>query len=292
MGRSMGLELSAKALVSAGVALSVLAFSVQNARAGGYIIEEMTDYSKCCQEEPNLPAATETLPKILQSKGWAGNRYVNGNVWPQDITESCSADYGANGIDSAYGDANDLLVLSGHGNTGVIGYGAVHAGICAVDLRTGSSDTNVARLGQMSGGRTSIAIWLTCCTLRKDKLPSRANYQWVKQQIGYSGESAMTNDMMYSFVRNSGMQARVGYISNVEAWMVSQEDAPGWFTGDNSPIVVSYGKTSAEANANHANMTMDGWNAAPRTGGPACGGGPPRFYYTYTLRDHGVEGCN
>lgn len=71
------------------------------------------------------------------------------------------------------------------------------------------------------------------------------------------------------------------------------EDKPGLFTGDNSPIVVSYGATSAEANDTHNNLKFKRMILQRRPGGPTCGGGPPGFFFVSTLRDHGTsDTCN
>lgn len=279
---------------SALAVVGLAAFAARSAHAGKFFIDEETDYSRTCVDDmDNLSATTKGLADNLTGRNWTGGRYLNADAWPQDFTESCSTTYGSGGLDHNWADAADLAVFSGHGNTGMVGFGAVDNGMCMLDLgsTSGRDDTGVARLGSMAGARASIAIWLTCCTLKKDRLVGFANRQWVKQHVGFHGMSAFTADMVSAYARNSGAPARVGDISNREAWMVAMEDEPGWFTGDNSPIVVSYGSTSAEANSNHSSLDLDPGHTR-RAGGPTCGNGPPKFFYVYTVIDNGSEGCN
>jgi hypothetical protein len=275
--------------------LGVLSVTTHSALAQTFYVGDMSDYGQSCSvPEDQISRVTSGMVSILKSRGWSGDRFVESDVWPQDITESCSSAYGRGGLDSTYGDTRNLVVVAGHGNTGMVGYGTVHNSMCTVDLGKSSNTKyqGVPRLGQMDGGTASIAMWLTCCTLRKESLAAHANFQWVKQQIGFHGESSFDTDMVSAFTRNAGAPARVGYISNKEAWGTAMEDKPGWFTGDNSTIVVSYGANSTEAHANHDGLTLNAGSYPRRKGGPACGDGPPGFTYTYTLKDHGADGCD
>ena len=282
------------ALPTAMMVVAAASFVARSARAQTYYIDETTDWTGNGCEAEDLPAVTAGIKANLDSRGWKGSRYLNVNAWPQDIVESCDASYGANGDDASFGDGADLLVEAGHGNTGFVAFGYQRNGMCTVDLgRTSnvSSYTGAARLGQMDGARASIAMWLDCCTLKPASLTAHANYQWVKQQVGFGGIASFDADMVGAFVRNSGAPARTGEISNVDAWLIAMEDKPGWFTGDNAPIVVSYGTTAAEAAGYDASLSLGSFQS-PRTGGATCGSGPRRFYYTYTWKDHGSAGCN
>lgn len=275
--------------------MGVVSVTSHSALAQTFYVGDMSWYGdSCIIPEDQIGQTTSGMVSNLQSRGWKGDRFVESDVWPQDITESCSSSYGKYGLDSTYGDTRNLVVIAGHGNTGYVGYGTVHDSMCSLDLGK-SYNTKYQgspRLGQMDGSAAVIAMWLTCCTLRKESLAAHANFQWVKQQIGFHGESSFDTDMVTAFTRNAGAQSGLGYISNRESWGVAMEDKPGWFTGDNSTIVVSYGATSQEAHANHDGLTLNGGSYPRRSGGPSCGNGPPKFSYTYTVIDHGADGCN
>lgn len=271
------------------VGLTVLGMLIPTARAQSFYIDEMTDWTgNGCQAE-DLDECTSKITQRLQDAGWTGHRYVNSNAFPQDIVESCDASsYGPKGKDWQYGDGADLLIIDGHGNTGFLAFAYKRYDTCTVDLGSSGDVTKVgvARLGSMSGASASVAMWLTCCTLKKESLTAHANHQWLRQQLGFHGEALLGDTMPRDFWDENYSK------SNKQAWLDSMEDAWGWFTGDNSPIVVSYGSSSDQATDNHNSMSLYHNVQFPRAGGPACGGRQPRFYYVLTVRDHGSEGCN
>jgi hypothetical protein len=282
--------MSGKILVlSCCVAVSVSSLLAHTAQADSFYIDSMTDWTGNGCEAEDLGEATSLLAQDLRDAGWSGSRYVNQSAWPQDIMESCNAaTYGASGMDASYGDAANLVVIDGHGNTGVLGFGYKRDGKCTVALGSSPnpSTQGVARLGELGGARASVAMWLTCCTLKRESLAANANNQWLRQQLGFHGEAMIDADMPDDFYEDNYSE------SNKDAWLDSMEDAPGWFTGDNSPMVVSYGQTSAEAAGTHNNLSLRGQLQYPRPNGAACKAGPPRFYYTLTYLDHGSEGCD
>jgi len=235
------------------------------------------------------------LPGILQNKGWQGNRYVNANVWPQDITESCSSDYGVHGIDSAYGDAFDLLVVSGHGNTGMIGYGNVHNSMCTVEF---AQYPGTPRHKASRGSAKCRAAEPACHVahllhLRKDKLASRANYQWVKQQIGFHGESAFDNDMI-GFLRVALGPARSRRLHLERRVLAHHDGGRAWLVHGRQlthrRLVRQHLGGSEQQPRQHDNGRLG--HEIATSGAPACSSGLPRFYYTYTVIDHGTTGCN
>ena len=139
------------------------------------------------------------------------------------------------------------------------------------------------RLGSMNGADSGYGMWLTSCTLNTDSLVAEANHQWLQQQFGYHNSPEIKDDQPAWFARyvHSGW-------TNRSAWLDQMEDRPGWFTGDNSPIVVTYGQNEADCN-NLAQTLSLGNSVAPRGGGPSCGQGQPYFWYCGTLLNNG--GC-
>jgi len=260
------------------------------ARADRYYIGESTDFTGNGCQNDDLNEITASLRNSLDADSWwSGSRYVNLQAWPHDLVESCSSStYGA-GLDSTYGDTRQLTVYAGHGNAGALQWGFKRNGMCDVDFASSGNTavTGVVRLGQMSGAGTVAAMWLTSCTLKRDRLASKANFQWVRQQFGYHNSPSIGDNTPSEFY------VGVWPASNKDSWLDHMEDKPGLWTGDNSPIVVSYGATSAEASSTHNGACLKRQILAPRPGGPSCGNGPPLFFYTSTLRDNGTSsGCN
>jgi len=275
-------------LSSCCVAASVSALLVHTAQAQSFYIDSMTDWTGNGCEAEDLDESTSLLALDLKDEGWTGSRFVNQSAWPQDIMESCNGAAYGGGMDASFGDAANLVVIDGHGNTGFLAFGYKRDGKCTVDLgsSTNLSTKGVARLGEMGGARASVAMWLTCCTLKRESLAAHANNQWLRQQLGFHGEAMIDKDMPDEFFEDNYAE------SNKDAWLDSMEDAPGWFTGDNSAMVVSYGHTSAEATDTHNNLALRRNVQFPRPDGAACKAGPPRFYYTLTYLDHGSDGCD
>jgi len=247
-----------------------------------FYIDEATVFEDAhgCTYANNLNSATATLKGTLEYNGWTGVRYANVNAWPQDFMESCSTGYGAGGLDSTYGDTKLLTVYAGHGNKGMLAWGYAHDGVCQVRFQ------NNLRLGSMNGSSAGYAMYVTSCTLHLSSLVDQANWQWVRQQFGYHNSPSVGDDSASEFFDGTFGD------SNKDSWLDHMEDRPYWFTGDNSPVVVSYGSTSSDCMNTHNNARLGG-NVlrSPRGGGPSCSSGQPAFFYATTIRDHGDEGC-
>jgi hypothetical protein len=270
--------------------MGAVALAPKAARADRYYIGETTDFSGNGCENEDLNEITASLRNALDNDSWwSGSRYVNVQAWPHDLVEACSSGIFGAGLDSTYGDTRELTVYAGHGNSGALQWGYKRNGMCAVDFASSGNvgAVGVMRLGQMSGATTVAAMWLTSCTLKRDRLASKANFQWVRQQFGYHNSPSIGDDTPSEFYIG------VWPTSNKDSWLDHMEDKPGLWTGDNSPIVVSYGETAAEATSTHNGACLKRQILFHRTGGPSCGKGPPLFFFTSTLRDHGTSsGCN
>ncbi|HEX9942130.1 MAG TPA: hypothetical protein VGG03_08945 [Thermoanaerobaculia bacterium] len=248
--------------------------------ASTFYIDESLDFSGNGCQNADLNDVTSQLCDALRSAGWAGTRWVDANAWPQDFIESCSPLYGAGGLDSIYADAALLSVYAGHGNKGLLQWGYPRDGVCTIDF------SKNMRLGAMSGAASGFGIYITSCTLHTSSLVDGGNWQWLRQQFGYHNSPSVHGDGAKNFFNGTGSK------SNKNSWLGAMEDRPGWFTGDNSPIVVSYGATASEALAVHNDAALKRQiYTSPRPGGPGCGGGQPLFYYVYTFYDHGDGGC-
>jgi len=215
----------------------------------------------------------------LNAAGWTGTFFGNNAAYPQDFMEACQV---AGGDDHNWADANRLAVYAGHGYTlgGSLVFGYPNQGICSVDLGAH------ARLGSMSGSQAAIGIWITSCTLTGNSLVGKANFQWLWQQLGFHDSPSVGSDSPRAFFQ--GTQSS----SNRSSWFANMEDRPGWFTGDNSPMVVSYGSTAFQADDVRVNAKLKGLvYAFQRPGPPACGSGQPLFYWNYEFINHGQGPC-
>jgi hypothetical protein len=249
-----------------------------------YYIDESTDFTGNGCPNKDLNDVTSSLRSSLN--GWTGSRFVNSAAWPQDFIESCSSSFGTGGLDQFFADSATLSVYAGHGNRGLLQFGFRRNNTCFVDFSANM------RLGSMAGAHSVFAMWVTSCTLNTDSLVAEANFQWERQQFGYHNSPSVKDDQPRSFYN------RTLASNNKNAWLNEMEDKPGWFTGDNSPIVVTYGSTQPECASFHNNSL--GLRALIRTGqindpgirrggGPTCQQGQPFFWFCWTLRDNG--GC-
>jgi len=260
-----------------------------------YYIDEVTAYrGKGCSNLSNLNTVTASLRTRL-NRARSGRRFTNDLAWPQDFWEACSSTFGSGGLDDLFADAALLSVFAGHGDTGLISFGTPFRGECDVVLATN------ARLGSMSGAQSGYSMYLAPCTLKVPSLPNTANFQWLRQQFGYHNSPSIGNNQPREFYdMTSG-------VVNSLAWRIAMEDRPGWFTGDNSPVAVSYGATALEAEVvknnarlaagflrsrrGDADQSLGPGQEVPAAPPPACLQPQPLFFYIARYIDHGSGPC-
>lgn len=266
------------------LALALLCPALALAQVRTFLVGETMDYTiagapaGCMNTDLNI--VTESLANELVATGWTGNRFTNGNTFPQDYMETCSSIYGTSGNDLNWADSRTLAVYAGHGNTGLLQWGTPILGRCTIDF------SNNMRLGQMAGAQAAYAIWLTSCTLRLSTLPSEANFQFLHQQMGYNNSP-----------RIAGWSAGNFYLAtlnwnNRDAWLEHMDDPPFFWQNYNSPVSVSYAPTWNECiNIANTASLRGGVLLTPASGGPVCGGNRPAGFYCYWLRDNPSSEC-
>ena len=232
-----------------------------------FYIDESTDFSGNGCENADLNEVTASLTNSLIADGWAGERWMNANAWPQDFYEQSFA--GLSGLDGVYGDARTLAVYAGHGNRALLQYGFPRLGQCMVGLDT------QARLGTLWGDSAGFAMYLTSCTINLDSLGRHFNNQ-LRQSFGYHNSPSVGDDQPNDFY-----QATSG-LRNSRAWVEEMEDMPGWFTGDNSPITLTTGLYDSHCWLVHDNARLRG--AVLLTPSPE-----PLGWFCYEMFDNG--GC-
>jgi hypothetical protein len=146
--------------------------------------------------------------------------------------------------------------------------------------------SSTMRLGSMAGEVAAVAMWLSCDALQVASLPNEANFQWLRQQLGWTNTIGIGNDDAYDFYIATGGHGVFNQQCLCIEWVNAQTNADAWLTnmdGDGrDPIAVSYGTNSSNCWSIHdsAKLADDVYNTA-RPGYPTCGQGQPAFYYCY-----------
>lgn len=249
-----------------------------------YYIEEVDNYFNSPCGSTSVNEVTASLGALLSAGGWSGSRWTNDACVAQDWREACSPVYGLGGVDFLWADSGLLTVFAGHGQRGGGNFlfRKSFNGVCSNILGVNS------RLGAMSGAQAAYSVYLTSCTLKTSSLVEHANQQWVRQNLGFDNSPSIPdNNALLWFIRT-------GSTSNVVAWLQTMEED---YSGDldNSPIVVSYGTTAAEADAVRNQSKIHAHTPSsymtPRSSGPACGLAQPAFYYNWIRINHGSGPC-
>lgn len=254
-------------MAAAGVA-AILIIQMASAFAAGprYWIDESTDFTGNGCENADLNNVTSSLKGRLDSDGWSGTRWSNANAWPEDFIEQ---NFG--GIDHVAGDDETLSVYAGHGNRALIQFGFMRGGRCTVSF---PSDT---RLGTQGGDDAVYAMWVTSCTVHLDSL-SRHFDQAIRQTFGYHNSPSVKDNQPRDFYKETDD------LRNERAWIDEMEDRPGWFTGDNSPIALTFGLSSS-----HCAWVRE--TARLRAQVLLYDAPAPDAWYCYLMFNHGDSGC-
>lgn len=258
-------------LLTAILAVLLALATVDPCRADGkeFYIDETTDFSGNGCENEDVNEVTSSLQTSLVNNGWTGQRFTNANAWPQDFIERTFV--GMSGLDSTFGDTRTLAVYAGHGNRALIQFGFMRKNRCVVTL-----DTD-ARLGTLAGDHAAYAMYVTSCTVNTDSLARHFNNQ-VRQVFGYHNSPTVKDDQPRDFFEATDN------LDNVHAWLTEMEDKVGWWTGDNSPIAMTFGVTPF-----HCGAIRD---FARLRGGTFLSDAPePHANFCAILIDHGMSGC-
>jgi len=231
-----------------------------------YWIDESTDFSGNGCENADLNNVTSSLKSRLDGDGWSGTRWSNVNAWPEDYIEQSMG-----GIDEQAGDSQTLCVYAGHGNRGLIQFGFMRNGRCTVSFAPSM------RLGSGGGDEAAYAMWLTSCTVNLDAL-SRHFDQQIRQTFGYHNSPSIKDDQPRDFYEETDD------LRNERAWIDEMEDRPGWFTGDNSPICMTFG-----LNPTHCDWVAQ--NARLRDRSLLEDALSPHTWYCYLMFNNGASGC-
>lgn len=254
-------------IVSQIIFCALLVFNLPSQAAGpNYWIDESTDFTGNGCENSDLNDVTSSLRNRLNNQGWSGTRWTNSNAWPEDFIEQ---NFG--GIDHVAGDSKTLSVYAGHGWRGLIQFGTQRNGRCTVTF------PNDTRLGTQGGDDAAYAMWVTSCTVNLDSLSMHYD-QAIRQTFGYHNSPSVKDNQPRSFFN------RTGSLRNSSAWVREMEDRPGWFTGDNSPIALTFGLDSSHCGWVRSTARLR--DQVLLSNAPA-----PDTWACWTIYDNGDSGC-
>jgi hypothetical protein len=251
---------------SAFFALSLAVSFAAHAAGARYWIDESTDFTGNGCENADLNDVTSSLKSRLDSDGWSGTRWTNANAWPEDFIEQ-----NLGGIDQVAGDDETLSVYAGHGNRALIQFGFRRNGRCTVSFPAST------RLGTQGGDGAAYAMWVTSCTVNLDSLSSHFASQ-VRQVFGYHNSPSVKDNQPRDFYEETDS------LRNERAWIEEMEDRPGWFTGDNSPIALTFGVSPS-----HCSWVQS--NAKLRNRSLLSDALEPHTRYCYLMFNNGASGC-
>jgi hypothetical protein len=253
------------------------------AAAWDYFVEESVDYTGNGCASTDLNWVTPYLVELIEDDGAVGDYFSEVSAFPQDWWESCSSTYETpgstmEGLDDYYADNRGLAVFAGHGFKGNLHFGRKKHNMCLVDLGTN------ARLGSMGGNDAAVAMYISSCTLHTSSLVADANFQWLRQQLGYHNSPQVASGDPGLFYVYTGAPY---FYSNSYAWnLVMEEDISG--DDENSPIVVSYGTTLSDAESvRDTAKVRSSVYMTSRSGAPACEAGQPSFHFLYVMTNNG-----
>lgn len=234
-----------------------------------YWIDESTDFTGNGCPNADLNNVTSSLRSRLDADGWTGTRWSNANAWPQDFYEQTFA--GLSGLDDVAGDSQTLSVYAGHGNRALLQFGFLRNGRCLVTLDTQS------RQGIVAGDEAAYMMYVTSCTINTDSI-SRHFDQAVRQSFGYHNSPSVKDDQPRDFYEETDD------LRNSRAWIEETEDRPGWFTGDNSPITLTFGLSQS-----HCFWVQD--TARLRARVLLSDAPEPDTWWCYVMFNNGQSGC-
>ncbi|MGI9305354.1 MAG: DUF6345 domain-containing protein [Gammaproteobacteria bacterium] len=252
------------------VTLVLLALAPHGALAQPtYWIDESTDFTGNGCQNTDLNTVTASLQNDLDADAWTGTRWTNANAWPQDFYEQTFP--GLAGIDHVAGDSRTLSVYAGHGNRARLQFGFPRNSQCLVTIDQQS------RFGTLAGDEAAYMMYVTSCTINTGAI-SRHFDQQVRQSFGYHNSPIVKDNQPRDFFRATW------YLRNSRAWIEEMEDRPGWFTGDNSPITLTFGLNQSDCHSVQNTARL-------RAGALIFDAPEPHGWWCSVMFDNGQNGC-
>jgi len=226
-----------------------------------------------CPPNDNVDDYSYPIRNGAAALGWSVVFWGASNAWPQDFMDpGDSADY------------YDNVVFLGHGNSGQQFFSVPHDGVCSAGATTGNywcdpedPPCSNTQLAAGTGAKASSVVMMACCYMEINRTALLTNHHHEKQMMGFGGISSIDAPRVQNY------WDRTGVTSNVDAWLNSMEDKPGWFTGDNTTVVMSRGHSEEERAWNRWYCGMKRQNCVD--------GGDGGGYWYLDWHWHGCGGC-
>jgi hypothetical protein len=252
-----------------------------------FIAQPMSyDYDRGCGISSNVGDYAYAIRAGLNGLGWTGRFYTGANVRARAWTDHSRHSLGWDHLDdpnngfNGGADLADVAVFTGHGNTGRILLGAAdsYAGetLCHAGANDSRTNSNIL-LGAGYGAHLASTVIIACCYMNTRFQNLLYADHWEKQVMGFGGTAKLEGSMVTNYLNGTGGS------SNVDSWLNNMEDRPGWWTGDNSTVVMTTGNTVDEVNWNRWYCGLKRQNCV--------NGGPGGFLVYLDQHDHGCGGC-
>jgi hypothetical protein len=184
------------------------------------------------------------------------------------------------GQDAYAADMTNVAVFDGHGNVNDLAFAYQDSnGYCDAGYWGNTSDSNI-QMGMNGGGKAALMILETCCYMMKGSTISIATFGGI-QELGFGSLASSDTGMVDDFFghTNSG--------TNWYYWLRDMEDKPGWWTGDNTTVVVTRGWDMSDVTNNRTNCKFKGQTCLNN---PPYGNGPSIWWQRDWI-EHGCGGC-
>jgi hypothetical protein len=245
--------------------VAALAFGSSKVFANSsYFIDQVVNYPSPCTQ-PTLFDDTASLKSHMDSAGWSGTKFTDGDAWVRDFREACLFNgvsyYGGDGLDSTWADNKSFTVFSGHGSLNTLYFGS-NQNACNININ------NQSRLGSMSGAQAAVAMYIACDVLDLDGShnPLGGGNEWVNQHLGFHGTTGNQGTRYGSFFDDTSSK------SNAQAWLDRMYDQPA--------VVISYANGTGNCWTVDSNAKLKAQSYTTQRGsGPACTGGQPLYQY-------------
>jgi hypothetical protein len=211
----------------------------------------------------------------LKGMGWGISYYWYTLAFASDFIDSTLG-----GGDIWNADKANVAIFDGHGNVNALSYAYQDwNNLCDAGYWGNTSDSNI-QMGMNGGAEAALMILESRCYMMKGSTISIATFGGI-QELGFGSLSVSDTGMVNDFFghTNSG--------TNWYYWLHDMEDKPGWWTGDNTTVVVTRGWDMSDVTNNRTNCKFKGQTCLNN---PPYGNGPS-IWWQRDYFDHGCDGC-
>ena len=254
--------------------LCAFAFLPARSSAFSYYVDAPTKYTWGNCGGGDVTDWSGPIRNGLDALGWSGRYYTEYLAWPQDFTDMNLDTWGD---DHLMADSDSVAIFMGHGNTGRLHFSVSRYGACDAGFNADFSYTTMA-MGDLGGKMAATMLAMACCFMNTHQMHTYSNHHNMNQLLGFGSIASGSAAMVQNFWNGTG-----GTGNNADSWLNKMEDRPGWFSGDNTTVVMTRGTSQDDLNWKRTNCGLKRLTCIYRSGG-----GWARFDWY----DHGCSGCS